>query len=68
MKQDRRLYFIFTYINTAPNTIDFMDFIMWVLENGYYKVLFNNWSIIRDLIIFHNQNIKGVEARIEDFK
>lgn len=63
IKINDNLIAIFTYIKTYEYIIDLDDFIQWVIDYEYYKELYENWHIIRDLIKYHNDNLGHINEK-----
>lgn len=54
VKINDNLLAIFTYINSYEYKITYSEFVQWCIDYEYYKELYQNWHIVRDLLDEHN--------------
>lgn len=61
IKNDKKyrddLVAICNYIKDVKTTIDWYDFINFVVSFEYYKVFYQNYHIIKDLIEYHDSHL-----------
>lgn len=57
VKLNDNLRAIYTYIQSCDHEIDLNDFIQYCIDYEYYKELYQNWHIIRDIIKYHDDNL-----------
>ena len=65
VKVNENFIAILTYLQTYQHYIDLRDLVQWCIDYEYYKELYQNWHIIKDMLAEHNRQYPDPEEPVK---